>query len=191
LDSIEDYSELLLQFGYTTLFITGLPAAAFLALWNNHYEIRGDAEKILYQTRRVCPKGAQDIGTWQVVFELISTVAVITNTAIVVFTMNIFDSYTVYFRFWLFIGAQWAIFSLQGVIRIATPDVPHEVLLQMERNSFIVSKLIDFAKDDDDDGEDDLKESYKRVHMSSMKIESEYSGPGAESGTVRGSVRVV
>ena len=61
-DGIDEYSELYIQFGYITLFITGLPGATFLALANNHFEIRGDAHKLLYMTRRVFPKGAQDIG---------------------------------------------------------------------------------------------------------------------------------
>ena len=45
-DSINDYSELLIQFGYSTLFVTALPVSTLLSLINNHFEMRGDADKM-------------------------------------------------------------------------------------------------------------------------------------------------
>jgi len=99
----------------------------------------------------------------------------------VVFTSNLFNDYTIYFRFWLFIGAQWAIFSIQGILRLSIPDTPLEVQIQMERNEFIVSKLIDYAKDDDDDeeeGADGQKKKSKKISHDGIKIEDRYSISG-------------
>ena len=42
-----------------------------------------DAVKILYQHRRPFPRGAQDIGTWQMVWTAVAVVAVASNAALV------------------------------------------------------------------------------------------------------------
>jgi anoctamin-1 len=55
-----------MKYGYMTLFVSALPASTTLALMNNHFEIRGDAHKLLTSLRRPLPQGAQDIGSWQV-----------------------------------------------------------------------------------------------------------------------------
>jgi len=143
-------AELMVQFGFQTLFISALPGATLIAYINNHLQLRYDAEKMLCDTQRVFPKGCEDIGTWQSVFELMATLAVIANSALVAFTMNIFDNYSLVFRFWLFISAQWFIFTMQTVIRIVIPDEPVHVLIQIAREKFIVSKVIDYEPDDDD-----------------------------------------
>ena len=125
----------------------------------------------LYQNRRVFPKSAQDIGTWQSVFELITLISVPANAALVVFTMRIFDSKSIYVRFWLFIGVQWLVFTIQGITKAAIPDTPQEVVIQEGRNQFIVSKLISYAPDDLD--EEAVNKSHK-LSISSVQINEEY-----------------
>ena len=151
-DSIDDYSELLIQFGYQTLFVTALPASALLVLISNHFELRYDVDKMLYQTRRVYPKSAEDIGTWQTVFNLMTTCAVPANAALVAFTMTVFDNHSLTLRFWLFLGIQWFIFSMQSLLRYLIPDVPAPVAIQLQRSDFITSKVIDLTPDDKDTG---------------------------------------
>lgn len=62
-DAIGDYGELVIQFGYVTLFVVAFPLAPLLALVSNWVEIRVDAYKILNLCCRTDPDGAQDIGT--------------------------------------------------------------------------------------------------------------------------------
>ena len=80
---IMDYAELAQQFGYITLFVVSFPLAPLLALANNYVEFRSDAFKLLTQMRRPVPRGAEDIGSWQRVFKIITCIAVITNSALV------------------------------------------------------------------------------------------------------------
>lgn len=162
--SIEDYSELLIQFGYMSLFISGLPAAAFVTAVNNYFEIRGDSFKLLKATRRPFPLGIEDIGTMQPVFELMSSIAILTNAGLIVFTMKIFQDRSIIFRFWLFIGFQWIVFALQTLIRFSVPDTPLEVEIQIGRTEFIVRKLIDFEPDD----EELVKHKEKKKHDSKV-----------------------
>lgn len=99
--------------------------------------------------QRPVPIGAQDIGSWQVIFSLVSVVSVVTNAAIVCFTMNVLDGYSYLGRTWLFIGFQWFLISVQFIISAAIPDTPESVHIQQKRAEFIVSKLILHVEDED------------------------------------------
>ena len=88
LDLFNDYLELVIQFGYATLFSSSFTLAPVMAYVNNYVEIRVDAWKICTQSRRPLPGGAEDIGTWQSVLELMSVMAITTNLGIVCFTSD-------------------------------------------------------------------------------------------------------
>lgn len=54
-----------------------------LAYLSNYIEIRIDATGVMYENRRPFPRGAQDIGTWQLVWTGIAVIAVATNAGLV------------------------------------------------------------------------------------------------------------
>uniref|UniRef100_A0A6I8SQA8 Anoctamin n=1 Tax=Xenopus tropicalis TaxID=8364 RepID=A0A6I8SQA8_XENTR len=58
----EEYLEMILQFGFTTIFVAAFPLAPLLALLNNIIEIRLDAYKFITQWRRPLASRAKDIG---------------------------------------------------------------------------------------------------------------------------------
>ncbi|XP_055522089.1 anoctamin-3-like isoform X2 [Leucoraja erinacea] len=60
---VDEYLEMVLQFGFTTIFVAAFPLAPLLALLNNIIEIRLDAYKFVTQWRRPLPARAKDIGT--------------------------------------------------------------------------------------------------------------------------------
>lgn len=74
-----EYIELLVQFGYLSLFSCVYPLTAVLLLINNLTEIRSDAYKICKLFRKpFCPPVA-NMGVWQIAFEVLSFVSVISN----------------------------------------------------------------------------------------------------------------
>eukprot|EP01047_Picozoa_sp_COSAG01_P020444 COSAG01_NODE_1164_length_11447_cov_19.221096_4_plen_136_part_00 len=75
----EEYATLALQFGFVTQFATALPLAPLLACLSNIVEIRGDLFKIC-ELRRPAYKQAEDIGTFDAVFQSFGVVAVMTNS---------------------------------------------------------------------------------------------------------------
>ena len=77
--TFQDYSEMIIQFGYCTLFVVAYPLSVVLAVVNNYIEIRVDAWKLCQSHRRPYPVSAEDIGTWQSFLELMSTLAVMSN----------------------------------------------------------------------------------------------------------------
>uniref|UniRef100_A0AAQ5ZCS7 Anoctamin n=1 Tax=Amphiprion ocellaris TaxID=80972 RepID=A0AAQ5ZCS7_AMPOC len=83
-----EYLEMVIQFGFVTLFVASFPLAPVLALINNLAEIRIDAWKITTQFRRIVPEKAQDIGAWQPILQGIAILAVATNAMIIAFTSD-------------------------------------------------------------------------------------------------------
>jgi len=87
---VEEYTELIIQFGYVTLFACAFPLSSLAAFLNNLIELRVDAIKVLYGTQRPKYEGCEDIGTWLPIMEFISLVAVVSNCAIICFTSQVF-----------------------------------------------------------------------------------------------------
>ncbi|CAI9723214.1 Hypothetical predicted protein [Octopus vulgaris] len=83
LGTLDDYLELFLQFGYVFLFSSVYPLAAFWALLNNIFELRIDSFKMCCVFRRPFPLSASSIGAWQMMFELMGKIAVMTNCIII------------------------------------------------------------------------------------------------------------
>ncbi len=95
------------------------------------------------------PSGAQDIGTWQTIFAIISVVAVVTNAGLICFTMDVLWDYSLQGRVWIFIGFQWVLIFVQFMMQAIIPDVPVEVQIQEQRIEFIQQKVIEKVEDED------------------------------------------
>nr|XP_054589379.1 anoctamin-10 [Nothobranchius furzeri]XP_054589380.1 anoctamin-10 [Nothobranchius furzeri] len=74
-----EYIELLVQFGYLSLFSCVFPLTAVLLLLNNLTEIRSDAYKICKLFRKPFSPPVGDMGVWQIAFEVLSFVSVVSN----------------------------------------------------------------------------------------------------------------
>uniref|UniRef100_A0A8C9L7P6 Anoctamin n=1 Tax=Pavo cristatus TaxID=9049 RepID=A0A8C9L7P6_PAVCR len=81
-------SFLVLQFGFTTIFVAAFPLAPLLALLNNIIEIRLDAYKFVTQWRRPLASRAKDIGIWYGILEGIGILSVITNAFVIAVTSD-------------------------------------------------------------------------------------------------------
>ena len=75
----EEYLEMILQFGFITIFVAAFPLAPLFALLNNWFEIRLDAHKLVCHTRRPIPERANNIGVWFQILNFLSHIAVISN----------------------------------------------------------------------------------------------------------------
>ncbi|TNN75476.1 Anoctamin-6 [Liparis tanakae] len=94
-----EYLEMVIQFGFVTLFVASFPLAPVLALVNNLFEIRVDAWKITTQFRRIVPEKAQDIGAWQPILQGVAILAVATNAMIIAFTSDMIPRLVYYWSF--------------------------------------------------------------------------------------------
>ncbi|KAM5224512.1 anoctamin-9 [Hipposideros larvatus] len=82
----DEFMEMMIQYGFTTIFVAAFPLAPLLALFSNLVEIRLDAIKMVQLQRRLVPRKAKDIGTWLQVLETIGVLAVIANGMVIAFT---------------------------------------------------------------------------------------------------------
>ena len=81
LDLLDEYLELVIQYGFVTLFVAAFPLAPLFALINNVIEIRLDAYKYLTTLRRPLAQRAQDIGAWVNILQIITKISVLTNVS--------------------------------------------------------------------------------------------------------------
>jgi len=82
----QEYLEMVLQFGFITIFVAAFPLAPFFALLNNWVEIRLDAQKFVCETRRAVAERAENIGIWFKILDFLAQFAVITNAFLIAFT---------------------------------------------------------------------------------------------------------
>ena len=114
-------------------------------------EIRVDAYKLCEHMRRPEPRSAQDIGTWHTILDIMSQASVITNAAILCFVSKRFTAgLATATRVWCFLIIEHAIFTVQYAFDVLVDDVPPSVSLQLDRQDFLVSKLINLERDDFD-----------------------------------------
>ncbi|XP_054884748.1 anoctamin-7 [Poeciliopsis prolifica] len=92
-----EYLEMVLQFGFITIFVAACPLAPLFALMNNWVEIRLDAQKFVKEYRRPVVERAQDIGIWFHILQFITHVAVISNAFLIAFTSSFVPR--LYYRF--------------------------------------------------------------------------------------------
>jgi hypothetical protein len=77
--------------------------------------------------RRPVPTGAEDIGTWLDILQITSVVSVITNAALVCYTMQLTSDYSDVGQLWIFIGFQYTIFVIMAIFAYVVDDCPEEV----------------------------------------------------------------
>lgn len=164
--TLTDYSEIAVQFGYLTLFVAAWPMAPLFGLAANLVELRSDAYKLLHQTRRPLPVQVQDIGSWYTVFKGVSLLAVATNGALVCFVMDGRQKeLPIHVQVWLFLGLLYAVYGLVCLVETLVPDVPADVSMQLQRQDFLVKKLIHQIPDEERATERNKDSVGQEVHI--------------------------
>ncbi|KAI3380610.1 hypothetical protein SNEBB_011198 [Seison nebaliae] len=83
-----EYSVLVQQFGFVTLFAVAFPLAPLLALICSMIELRIDAKKFIRRTQRSKAETARNIGIWVKIISAMAKIAVITNAVIIAWTTD-------------------------------------------------------------------------------------------------------
>ncbi|XP_015836241.1 anoctamin-4 isoform X2 [Tribolium castaneum] len=84
----DEYLEMILQYGFVTLFVAAFPLAPLCALLNNVAEIRLDAYKMVTQARRPLAERSEDIGAWYGILRAITYTAVVSNAFVIAYTSD-------------------------------------------------------------------------------------------------------
>uniref|UniRef100_A0A8C9MYF9 Anoctamin n=1 Tax=Serinus canaria TaxID=9135 RepID=A0A8C9MYF9_SERCA len=83
-----EYMEMIIQFGFVTLFVASFPLAPVFALLNNIIEVRLDAKKFVTELRRPDTVREKDIGIWYNILSGIGKLSVIINAFVIAVTSD-------------------------------------------------------------------------------------------------------
>ncbi|CAF1211313.1 unnamed protein product [Adineta ricciae] len=134
-----DYLTIFEQYGYVALFSAVFPWVTICALINNIFELRADAFKYCYVYQRPFAQPAWNIGSWHYAFDILSSVAIVTNTALIAMQPSVrqyFSSYTDAEYILFFVAAEHVLLALKFAISFAIPDIPHEVQIAKAKNLY-------------------------------------------------------
>ena len=140
--TIEDYMELIIQYGYVIMFSSAFTLTPLFALILCVVEIRVDAMKICNLDRRPFPYGRESIGQWNSIIALISMIGVFFNAAILSWTANVFKSTTrVDFWFYFFI-IDHVLLGCKAFIAYIIQDEPSIVIRAKQWQKRIVDERL-------------------------------------------------
>ncbi|XP_055956117.1 anoctamin-8 isoform X2 [Patella vulgata] len=138
-DTWEDYMEMVIQFGYVTLFSSAFPLAALCAFINNIIEIRSDAFKLCTNHQRPFGKRVSTIGIWQDVMEIMGVIAVIVNCALVGTSgllPRLIPSLSVASTILIIVVVEHLLLISKFTLATAIPDVPEWVAAEKAKWEF-------------------------------------------------------
>ncbi|XP_061785835.2 anoctamin-8 isoform X1 [Nerophis lumbriciformis] len=135
-DTLQDYQEMFIQFGYVVLFSSAFPLAAMCALINNIIEIRSDGLKLCTGLQRPFGQRVENIGQWQTAMEAMGLIAILVNCYLIGQCGQLQ-------RLFPWLSPEMTIVSivllehfailLKYVIHVAIPDIPGWVAEEMAK----------------------------------------------------------
>ena len=150
-DTFNDYSSLIQAYGYCSLIVGAYPLSSYWALVASYIQIRIDGWKLCQAHTRPIPLSAEDMGQWQSMLEVLGACSVLTNAALICVVSRSFEDISQDLRWILFIAVEHVMFAVKYFVGEILPDVPEEVEMQLDRQDFIVGKVLENKPDDKDD----------------------------------------
>lgn len=160
-DTFEDFDEVLIVYGYTTLFVVACPWVPLLALLGNFVEVLLDQKKLILLYRRPFPTPARDNEPWDTAFDIVGGIAMFTNLAVVVFASHEFDDLHHHYKLLIFIAAEHFLIMVRVMAEFFLPATPTEVKITMLRQRALVHKHFNLGGEDEDE---DMRASAMRTY---------------------------
>jgi hypothetical protein len=150
---IYEYNHLAIQFGYLTLFGPAFPFLAVIIYITNVVTNSVSGIKFLNEYRRPRPHRAEDLGSWYIVFKILSMLGVLSSVAILGFTSDELDNLykpwgkltTVYRVFFLLIIENFCYF-VQLFVNWIIPSKPKWLQKTVARTEMINHIMSDHAE---------------------------------------------
>lgn len=166
-EQFDDFMEIVIQYGYVTLFASAYPLASVIAIFANLIEIRADCFKLTFLCQRPRSTRSNGLGMWKTLLLCITWLSALTNCLIFGFTSGQLREYLPEYYHYdesghlrLIPGKGWiVIFIIFGMERIlvytglllraVVPDVPDTIMEELERTQLLheveANKLWDLA----------------------------------------------
>ncbi|XP_016362431.1 anoctamin-10-like [Sinocyclocheilus anshuiensis] len=138
LGTFDDYLEQFLLFGYVSLFSCVYPLAAVLVVLNNITEVYSDAFKMCHVFKRPFSEPAANIGVWQLAFETMSIISVVTNCALIGLSSQV----KAYFpesetqMILIVVAIEHVLLAFKFILAFVIPDVPKHIQVKLAKLEF-------------------------------------------------------
>lgn len=149
-DLYQDMDEVLILYGYGTLFIVACPWVPMLCLLSCIFECFLDQKKLVFLYRRPMPQPAANNEPWDTAFDVFGLLAMMTNTAVIIFSGHSFDHWTHAQKMMLFLGVEVGTIVLRILVGVVLPAIPRRVkLLQLQQRE-TVHRHLNLGGEEDD-----------------------------------------
>jgi len=155
--TFDEYCEMVIQFGYVTMFAASFPLAPLLAVLNNVVEIRTDALKLLTAHSRPEYRGASGIGAWYNILEFLGIASVLTNCLLIGFSVDsIADAFggmpltlasqrisqVPYYTLIVIVVIEHFLLGTKFLLAYMIPDMPGWIVKELAKEEWIKEKTI-------------------------------------------------
>ncbi|KAK5998633.1 hypothetical protein PT974_01014 [Cladobotryum mycophilum] len=141
-DVTGDYREMVMQFGYLSLFSVSWPLTSLCFLINNWVELRSDALKIAISSRRPIPWRADSIGPWLTAIGFLSWLGSVTSAAMVALCSDTASPITGWGFLISILFAEHLYFLVQLAVRFVMSKVESPGLQQERKERFQMKKKL-------------------------------------------------
>lgn len=158
-EQFDDYMEIIIQFGYVTLFASAYPMASLVMAGAVWMEIRSDIYKLTYLCQKPLLPGEriQDIGVWKRILQCMVWSSCLTNCLLFGFSSDQMMHYMPHFyirdeqgathmvhdRGWIAIfiifGLERALIVLGLILHALIPALPGSLAIQLHRRKYLLS----------------------------------------------------
>ena len=121
---LEDYMEVVIQYGYIVMFSASFPLAPLIALIAGIIELRVDGYKLTDIVRRPLPSGSSGIGNWLQILRFLSFVGIFTNATIIVFTSTMVQVDELETKWFLWLIIINVLYVIKESLAYFIPDAP-------------------------------------------------------------------
>lgn len=151
-DVYEDMDEILILYGYTTLFVVACPWVPVVALFSSMLECFLDQKKLVLLFRRPFPEPAADNEPWDTAFDVFGLLAMTTNAAVVVFASHQYNDWSHAHKIILFLIIEHTMILARIIVGLTLPSTPRSVtVLKMQQNVMVHRHLNLGGEEDDHD----------------------------------------
>ena len=151
--TFDDYLELFLQYGYISLFSCVYPLASIWAFANNLLELRTDSFKFVKVHQRPFPTPASGVGVWQLAFEILGVVAILTNVTLIGMSADFKATFAGVFNQWqifmLLAFTEHLLVFLKFLVAQVIPDWPEDVRDALHRENYESLEALKESRRDD------------------------------------------
>jgi len=174
-EQFDDYMEICIQLGYTTLFASAYPLASLVSIMANWVEMRADAFKMAAICQRPVSYRSSGLGMWRTLFSSVIWMSALTNCLIAGFTSDQLMHYLPSFyerteqdfsdmgheKGWVLV---FIIFGLERFMLVIglllynlIPEVPEDLLDLLEKREFLRAQEAEQAKKESTTSKSDKK----------------------------------